>query len=112
MAVYTGSGVRILLGTMTFGGQTSKADACLQISHYVSAMRAAGPSSVLPELDSAHVYCGGKTEELLGALIHEGSISLQNVSFSTKANVRVEPHKSLSATSITEQLNRSLKRLN
>ena len=58
--------VRVVLGTMTFAGQTKKQEATSMIQKFVKA----AVSGDHPELDSASMYGMGKTK-LLGEIFSE-----------------------------------------
>ena len=72
---------RIVLGTMTFGGQTSLADATEMVELFAASPLAAPQA----ELDTASMYVGGETERLLGKLLLASAAS-GVVSVASKAN--------------------------
>jgi len=92
--------MQTILGTMTFGGQVSQDNAAAMIADF----RARGHS----QLDTAYVYNKGETELLLGRL--NTADSLEACTIAGKANPWV--CDGLTADSVTEQLETSLKRLN
>ena len=68
--------MKSVLGTMTFGDQVDQTVA----ASIVSAFRDAGYN----ELDTAYMYCGGDTEQLLGELNKEGGLARCEIA--TKVN--------------------------
>lgn len=91
------SGIRCVLGTMTFSGQTSKQEAETMIEKFVSAG--------YRELDSARMYERGNTEKMLGDILGG---SREEVSIASKANPFGTHNKSLSRESVESQLAESL----
>jgi len=53
--------MKLILGTMTFGDQVEQADAETLLQAFTEAGH--------DELDSAHTYCDGRTEEMLGRML-------------------------------------------
>jgi len=107
---------RILLGTMTLGGQADEANFKEQLKLYLNS------NSAGKQLDTAHVYQKGETERLLGELLKSESFDTRSsecklkpegvvFSLASKANIRAPPHLSLSGESVRYQLEESLKRL-
>ena len=96
---------RIILGTMTYGGQTSKTDAAAIVTAFATDY----PSLVgpVPELDTARMYCSGGTETMIGELARENPAL--KMSIATKANPFMG--KSLSAAGLSAQVDASLKAL-
>ena len=96
---------KVVLGTMTFSGQTDKSAACAMVEKFSQA-----DTSLVgryPELDTARMYCGGGTETLLGEMLTDGSIAPEIVStlrIATKAN----PTQSLTKEGTIKQLTDSL----
>ena len=75
--------VRVVLGTMTFAGQTDKESALRMVRAF-----AVSPLSLgAPELDSARMYAGGKTEELIGEVLaeHGDDADLRRCAVASKA---------------------------
>ena len=94
--------VRIVLGTMTFAGQTAKEGAKTMLCAFV----ASPLSKEKPEIDSARMYCAGNTEKLLGEILTEDPTLLSNTSLATKANPFFD--NSLSAEAVQEQCDATL----
>jgi aryl-alcohol dehydrogenase-like predicted oxidoreductase len=100
------SAPKIILGTMTYGGQTCKADVASILKDFsTNYPTLVGP---VPEIDTARMYCSGATETLLGEIIARDP-SLQNVSIASKANPFFK--ESLSAEGLAGQLGLTLKAL-
>ena len=88
-----------ILGTMTFGEQADKASAQKMVETFLSEGH--------NHLDTAYIYCKGKTESILGELI---TPKLREQTYlATKAHP--SHNGGLSANSIIEQLETSLTRL-
>jgi aryl-alcohol dehydrogenase-like predicted oxidoreductase len=103
--------VRVVLGTMTFAGQTDKESALRMVRKF-----AASPLSLTtPELDSARMYCGGQTEELLGEVLAELGTEKDSedgeppCAVATKANPFMD--NTLTAEGVTAQLDATLRAL-
>ena len=103
--------VRVVLGTMTFAGQTDKESALRMVRKF-----AASPLSLTtPELDSARMYCGGQTEELLGEVLAELGTAKDSeegeppCAVATKANPFMD--NTLTAEGVTAQLDATLRAL-
>ena len=97
-----GGGLRVVLGTMTFSGQTNKADATTMMKAF-----AASPLSLeTPELDTARMYGGGNTEVLLGEILAEEKEVAGKVSLATKANPFLD--STLTAAGTTSQCDATL----
>ncbi len=90
--------MKTILGSMTFGDQVDQDNALAMID----AFKAAGHT----EIDSAYVYCGGKTESLLGALNQQKH--LDSTALATKVNPKAG---GLGKASIDKQFATSLERL-
>ena len=91
--------MKTILGTMTFSGQVDIHSAEVMINAYAETKGL--------ELDTAYVYNGGNTEELLGHLNSQNK--LNGMQLAGKANPWVE--EGLSPASVEHQLNTSLNRL-
>lgn len=92
--------MKSVLGTMTFGGQVDEAGARAIIDAFVAAGH--------DHLDTAYIYCDGKTESMLGRLIsppQRGRLHLATKAYPLEDG-------GLSAASVESQLDTSLKRLN
>ena len=76
---------RIVLGTMTFSGQTAKADALTMLSTFATHPLAT-PGSTLAQIDSARMYGGGKTEELIGEMLTENAALRATLAVASKAH--------------------------
>lgn len=96
------SRVRVVLGTMTFGGQTEKQDAAAMVRAFVESPL----SLTAPELDSARMYGGGKTEEIIGEILVESGDDLSQCAVATKANPFLD--NTLTAAGTKGQLDASL----
>ena len=90
--------MKVILGSMTFSDQVSQADAATMIDAFCSAGH--------NELDSAYMYCGGATENLLGEL--NKSDGLRSCAIATKINPL---EGGLTPESVDHQLTTSLKRM-
>lgn len=88
--------MKIILGSMTFGDQVDQPGAKQMISSFTAAGHR--------EVDSAYVYCGGKTETLLGEIKQD----LGNCAVATKVNPK---EGGLGKASIDKQFATSLERL-
>lgn len=91
--------VRPILGTMTFGGQLSAADAARAVGLFLDAGHR--------DLDTAHIYNQGKTEEVVGAALR----GRDRASFSVATKVHPSVHGDLGPESVRKQLEVSLRRL-
>lgn len=89
--------VRLVLGTMTFAGQTKAADAAQQLSLF-----AAHPQPREACIDTARMYCHGATETMLGELLHGGG--LPPLLVDSKANPFAGYDENLSPASVRRQL--------
>ncbi len=92
--------VKLILGTMTFADQANSSVSQIMLDHFV----AAGNN----ELDTAHMYNDGKTEELLGKLIT--AQTRDQFYIATKVNPWND--NGLQADEVKRQFEISLKRLN
>jgi aflatoxin B1 aldehyde reductase len=88
-----------ILGTMTFGAQVGETDARRVVSLFLDAG--------YRELDTAHVYGEGRTEELVGAALR----GRERSSFSIATKVHPMVHGDLGPESVRSQLETSLRRL-
>ena len=91
--------MKVVLGTMTFGGQVDRTDAATLVERFAERGHR--------ELDTAHVYNGGATETLLGELRADGTGA--DLPIAGKANPN-EPG-GLTPASVERQLRTSLERL-
>ncbi len=94
---------RLCLGTMTFGDQVDERDA----SRIVDAARAAGVNF----FDTANVYAGARSEEILGRCLGAGR---SKVVLASKVRGRMEtpePYEGLSSGAMRRGLEDSLRRL-
>jgi aflatoxin B1 aldehyde reductase len=87
---------------MTFAGQTAEDAAKTMLSAFV----ASPLSKQDPQIDSARMYCGGKTEELIGKILTEDTSLLNQVSLATKAHPFMG--ESLAADAVQRQCDASL----
>ena len=92
------SALRVVLGTMTFAGQTSQRDAATMLRTFLGAGHV--------EIDTARMYMSGETESCLGA-IFDAEPALRRVKTSTKANAFQGYDKSLDAASVAAQMKSS-----
>ena len=92
------SALRVVLGTMTFAGQTSQRDAATMLRTFLGAGHV--------EIDTARMYMSGDTESCIGA-IFEAEPPLRRVKTSTKANAFQGYDKSLDAASVEAQMQKS-----
>ncbi|KAJ8604572.1 hypothetical protein CTAYLR_007622 [Chrysophaeum taylorii] len=79
--------LRVILGTMTFGGQTGRQEAARMLENFLPG-----------EVDTARMYERGRTEELLGEMLPKGTL------VASKANPFATHDKSLAPASIEAQL--------
>lgn len=91
--------MKTILGTMTFSDQVNRDDS----RAIIEAFRASGHA----ELDTAYVYNEGKTEELLGSLRQDGSLTDSRLA--TKVNPWAEG--GLTPAAVDHQFTTSLHRL-
>lgn len=93
--------MEIILGTMTFSGQTSREETIRQLCYFVK--------NGYVSLDTARMYCHGGTEELLGELLDlfrsDGSygIDVEKLKIASKVNPFPAYNKSLSFDSVMQQ---------
>ena len=92
------SALRVVLGTMTFAGQTSQRDAATMLRTFLGAGHV--------EIDTARMYMSGETESCLGAIFDEEP-ALRRLKTSTKANAFQGYDKSLDAASVAAQFRSS-----
>lgn len=92
-------GIRLVLGTMTFGESVFAPD----VEAFIRAFLDAG----YKELDTAYVYNEGKCETLIGEALK--TIGSENIHISTKVNPRISGK--LDGEAAFKQLNGSLERL-
>ena len=76
---------RVILGTMTFAGQTCKADVATMLRAFVQA-DVATPGGSVAQIDTARLYNAGKTEALIGELCAEDPALAQRLAVATKAH--------------------------
>lgn len=91
--------MKTILGSMTFGDQVDQPTALAMIDTFKAATHV--------EIDTAYVYCDGKTEALLGALNNDGQLA--GTTLATKVNPKVG---GLGKASVDKQFGESLQRLN
>ncbi len=63
--------MKLILGTMTFGDQVEQAAAQTLLQAFTDAGH--------DELDTAHTYCDGRTEEMLGRILPAAARSPMSV---------------------------------
>jgi len=102
---------RVILGTMTFAGQTEEKDAVTMVSRFAKEYREL--VGACPELDTARMYCYGNTEKMIGAMKERlpdllGAVGATSIA--TKANPFMAGH-SLSPAGLKDQLKLSLEAL-
>jgi len=90
----------IVIGTMTFGGQTDQDTATQMLAEFASS------SSGRCRIDSARMYCGGETDKMLGRIFEEDKTLGDKFAASCKSNPFMG--NSLSANSLTKQLDEEL----
>ena len=90
--------MKAILGSMTFGDQVGQLDAATMVNTFCKAG--------YRELDTAYMYCAGKTEILLGELNKKNGLKACEIA--TKVNPK---EGGLTAESIEHQLGSSLKRM-
>ena len=96
--------VHIVLGTMTFGPRMDAATAARAVADFVAAGAGAG------ELDTAFMYGGGETEQILGEILAERG--WDGITLATKAHPGAAPGTpSLRPEEVEHQLTGSLQRL-
>ncbi|KAG8142201.1 putative Aflatoxin aldehyde reductase protein [Naja naja] len=100
-AMAAGSGVRSVLGTMEFGRRAGPEASGAMLRAFL----ARGHS----HLDTAHMYAGGESERIVGALLAAEPGVEGRVKIATKANPW--DGKTLKAQSVRSQLEESLQRL-
>lgn len=91
--------IKAVLGTMTFGGQVDAAGARAMLDLFSDAG--------CHELDTAYIYCDGRTEELLGTLLRHSAPAAWYIA--TKAHPSADG--SLQPASVRRQLLTSLGRM-
>ncbi|KAM6434951.1 aflatoxin B1 aldehyde reductase member 2-like [Liasis olivaceus] len=96
-----GPGVRSVLGTMEFGRRAGQEASGALLRAFLA--RGHG------QLDTAHMYAGGESERILGALLAAEPGAAGTVTIATKANPW--EGKTLKAESVRSQLEESLQRL-
>lgn len=92
--------LQVILGAMTFAGQTQLEDAGAMVRAFVGR----GHS----ELDIARMYEHGASEEMLGALLADEPQLRARLSIASKANPFAGHEKTLSASSVRAQVAASL----
>ena len=106
----TNNGPRVILGTMTIGGQTNQADATTMLLDFSGNEEWSDLVKENPMIDTAIMYCNGKTEQILGDIISKNKDKLTSLSIATKANP-FTTDKNLSPSGLRNQLESSLKSL-
>ena len=96
---------RVILGTMTFSGQTNKADATTMLKAFARSPLAT-PGATLAQIDSARMYGAGKTEALIGEILAEDEELRSLIHVASKAHPFMG--SVLSTASVNEQANGSL----
>ena len=96
------SEIKIILGTNEFGKRLNSENSELMVKTFYDFRKNSKPV----ELDTAHFYGGGKSEEYIGKI---NSTLKDNIQIATKANPL--QNKSLNAASVKNQLETSLKRM-
>ena len=91
--------MKLILGSMTFGGQVDRETAKAMIDSYLE--------SGNNEIDTAHIYCDGKTETMLGELLP--ALPRERVYLATKVNPWNEG--GLAPEQVHRQFTESLQRL-
>ena len=99
------SAPRVILGTMTFSGQTNKADARTMLNAFALSPLAT-PGATLAQIDSARMYGAGKTEVLIGEILSEDEELRARIHVASKAHPFMG--SVLSTASVNEQANGSL----
>jgi len=92
--------LQVILGTMTFAGQAQTDDA--------RAMLCAFTARGHVEVDTARMYEHGQTEEMLGGLLDAHPDLRERLALASKANPFATHERTLSATSVREQVRASL----
>ena len=92
--------VKVVLGTMSYGGQTPKAVAMQQLEHFVSI----GHNNV----DTARMYVHGQTEQLLGEILQESPMLQQTLVIDSKVNAFPDYDKSLHPDNVLLQFEKIL----
>lgn len=92
--------LRVILGTMTFAGQTAIDEAGAMVRAFVDAGHA--------EVDTARMYEHGKSEELIGALLAADPSLGASLAIASKANPFATHDLTLSADSVRSQVRASL----
>jgi len=104
--------LRVILGTMTIGGQADKAVGTEMINSFVSSKCVrAHLTAGKAELDTARMYQAGKTEKILGELLGAREDLRRTTLVATKANPFPMAGKTLRKESVIAQLNESLEAL-
>mmetsp|Transcript_19559 Transcript_19559/g.61505 ORF Transcript_19559/g.61505 Transcript_19559/m.61505 type:complete len:335 (+) Transcript_19559:42-1046(+) len=96
-----GPGLRVILGTMTFAGQTTKEEAISMLERFLLKKKH-------KELDTARMYEKGATERMLGEILSEREDLALAAAIATKANPFKTHDKSLSRSSAESQMSESL----
>ena len=87
--------VKVVLGTMSYGGQTSKAVAKQQLEYFLSQ----GHSHI----DTARMYGHGKTEEIIGEILQESPALKQAFLIDSKVNAFPDYNKNLHPDNVLQQ---------
>jgi len=93
--------LRTVLGTMTFSAQTGQKESVEMLETFVKQGHT--------EIDTARMYCKGKTETLLGEVL-DGKLK-ETLKVASKCNPFPFADESLSAASVKTQLGKSLESL-
>lgn len=91
-----GEGIRVVLGTMTFSGQTNKPDATSMLRKFVEAGHC--------EIDTARMYERGNTEKMLGDIFRECEDLRAACKTASKANAFKGYDDVLTAASVERQM--------
>ena len=91
--------MKIILGTMTFGDQVEQADAETLLQAFTG--------SGHEELDTAHTYCDGRTEEMLGRMLP----AQKRAGLYLASKVNPWHEGGLQPSSVRKQMSESLQRL-
>ena len=107
--------MKIILGTMTFGGQTTEKDATIMVKEFEAGLLSTtyGIEDVNPwdiEIDTAIMYQNGQTEHILGRILPKVP-TIAEVKIASKANPFTKD-KNLSPANLRQQLESSLDALN
>jgi len=96
-------GVVVVLGTMTFGGQTNEEASREMVQEFISRQHC--------ELDTAFLYQKGRAEEILGRMMSKIHCEGSPILLATKVNPWAYSGRSLRPADVKKQFATSLKRL-